>query len=72
MAADRGGDVSGFTKTDGLWGVGSPVEVAKASFDPGYDIDVTLEAGYVSLADVKAGYCSYGVGVGEGRPKGMK
>lgn len=67
----RGGDVSGSCKTDNEWGVGSPVTVADASYEPGYDIDVTLEAGYVTMADVKAGYCSYGVGTGEARPKGI-
>lgn len=69
--ASRGGDVSGTTKTDNEWGVGSAITVADASYDPGYDIDTTLEAGYVTLADVKQGYCSYGVGAGMGRPKGI-
>lgn len=69
--SSRGGDVSGTTKTDNEWGVGSPTTVADASYEPGYDTDTTMEAGYVSLADVKAGYCSYGVGVGAGRPKGI-
>lgn len=58
----RGGDVSGDTKTDGVWGVGAPIEVAKASYDPGYDPFY----GYANAADVKAGYCSYGISVGEG------
>jgi len=66
-----GGDVEGDTKTDGEWGVGGPITVARASFDPGYSLEETLEAGYMSEADLKAGYCSYGVGVGDGRPKGM-
>ena len=67
----RGGDVAGTTKTDNEWGVGSATIVADASYEPGYDIDVTMEAGYVTLADVKQGYCSYGVGAGEARPKGI-
>lgn len=68
--ASRGGDVSGTCKTDNEWGVGSPVTVAEASYDPGYPIENTLEAGYVTMADVKCGYCSYGVGSGESRGKG--
>jgi hypothetical protein len=68
---DRGGDVEGMTKTDVEGAVGSPIEVAKASYEPGYDLDVTLDAGYASVADLKQGYCSYGVGIGEGRPKDM-
>lgn len=59
--ATRGGDVSGTTKTDGLWGVGAPIDVASASYEPGYDRFL----GYASAADVKAGYCSYGVSIGE-------
>jgi hypothetical protein len=70
--ASRGGDVSGTTKTDNDWGVGAATTVADASYEPGYgSIDATLEAGYVSMADVKQGYCSYGVGAGMARPKGI-
>jgi hypothetical protein len=65
----RGGDVSGSCKTDNQWGVGSPVEVADASYEPGYEIEGGM--GYASRADLKQGYISYGVGIGEGRPKGM-
>lgn len=64
------GDVSGETQTDVV--MGTPVTVAKASYDPGYDLDGsrdkltnTLEAGYVSEADLKQGYCSYGSSIGE-------
>lgn len=68
--ASRGGDVEGTSKTDAI--LGEPIDVATASYEPGYDcIDVTLEAGYVSKADLKQGFSSYGVGVGEGRPKQM-
>lgn len=68
----RGGDVSGTCKTDGLWGVGAPIDVADASYEPGYEcVSATMEAGYVTLADVKAGYCSYGVATGEKRVKGI-
>lgn len=68
----RGGDVSGTTKTDNDWGVGSATTVADASYEPGYEcVTETMREGYVSLADVKQGYCSYGVGTGEARPKGI-
>ena len=71
--ATRGGDVSGTCKTDVDGAVGSPITVADASYDPGYDcMDETLEAGYVSKADLKRGFGSYGVVIGEGRPKGSK
>ena len=68
--ATRGGDVSGTTKTDVEGAVGSPITVAEASYDPGYSIDSTMEAGYVSNADLKQGYSSYGVGVGDAKGKG--
>lgn len=69
--AARGGDVEGSTKIDTEWCVGSPIDVADASYEPGYTLEETLDAGYVSAADLKRGYCSYGVCVGEGRPKQM-
>ena len=69
--ASRGGDVSGTTKTDNEWGVGSPVTVADASYEPGYSLESSLSEGYVSQADLKQGYCSYGVAIGKGRPKGI-
>jgi hypothetical protein len=68
--ATRGGDVSGMTRTDVEGAVGSPIEVAEASYDPGYSTETTRAAGYVSMADLKQGYCSYGVGTGETRGKG--
>ena len=69
----RGGDVTGETKTDAQWSVGSAVSVADASYEPGYELGGTLkDGGYsISAADIKQGYCSYGVAVGEGRPSGM-
>lgn len=69
--ASRGGDVPGTTRTDVDGAVGSPIDVATASFEPGYDeaLEETLEAGYISKADLKRGYGSYGVVIGEGRPK---
>ena len=70
--ASRGGDVEGETLTDAEWSVGGPVRVADASFEAGYECqDVSMEAGYVTMADLKQGYCSYGVGIGDGRPKQM-
>jgi len=68
--ATRGGDVSGTTRTDVEGAVGSPIIVAEASYEPGYSIEETMEAGYVSKADLKQGFCSYGVGVGAARGKG--
>jgi hypothetical protein len=71
--ASRGGDVTGECKTDNQWGVGSATTVADASYEPGYEFGGTLKDGgwSVSKADIKQGYCSYGVGIGEGRPSGM-
>jgi hypothetical protein len=73
MARDRGGDVQGECKTDVEGAVGSPITVADASYDPGYPFGDSLGGdGYTSEAALKQGYCSYGVAIGEGRPKGMK
>ena len=69
--ASRGGDVPGMTRTDVEGAVGSPIEVADASYEAGYDSQQTsMEAGYVTKADLKQGFCSYGVGVGAARGKG--
>lgn len=65
--ASRGGDVMGTDKTDVDEAVGSPIDVAAASYDPGYE----MELGYCSEADLKRGFCSYGIAIGEGRPKGI-
>lgn len=61
----QGGDVEGTTPTDVT--MGKPIEVSKASFDPGYPIDNTLsDAGTkINRADLTQGYCSYGKSVGE-------
>jgi hypothetical protein len=68
----QGGDVEGTTKTDVEGAVGDPVTVADASYEAGYDCqEATMEAGYVTLADLKQGFSSYGVGIGDGRPKQM-
>lgn len=70
--SSRGGDVSGTCKTSNEWGIGSPITVAEASYDPGYDeLSTTLKAGYVTPAELREGYCSYGVGIGAARPKGI-
>lgn len=61
----RGGDVEGQQATDVV--LGKPVQVASASYEPGYDISGTLDEGYVSVADLKQGYASYGKAIGEGK-----
>jgi hypothetical protein len=66
--ATRGGDVEGSEKTDVENGLGPACDVASASYDPGYEIDGSF--GYSTMADVKRGYMSYGIGVGEKRGKG--
>jgi hypothetical protein len=67
----RGGDVEGETKTDVEGAVGSPIEVAEASYEPGYSLETTLDAGYVSMADLKQGFSSYGESIGEKRIPGI-
>ena len=66
----QGGDVEGTEKTDVV--LGSPIDVAAASFEPGYDLDETLDAGYVTKADLKRGFCSYGIAVGDESPQGKR
>jgi hypothetical protein len=63
----RGGDVEGTEKIDMTGAVGAACDVASASFEPGYD---DLALGYSTMADVKRGFMSYGVGVGDKRGKG--
>ena len=65
----RGGDVQGETKTDAQWSVGGPIDVAEASYDPGYPLGESLQD--ETMADLKQGYCSYGVQVGDKRGKGF-
>ena len=67
-----GGDVSGSEKIDrdGAVDVPSTFEVATASYEPGYlgiegSMERTMKAGYVTMADVKRGFTSYGEAVGE-------
>lgn len=73
MARDRsrGGDVSGETRIDVT--MGEAIPVASASFDPGYEMDGSLNVGSgtsqkparVTKADLVRGYTDYGLGVGE-------
>ena len=62
-AKGRGGDVSGTTTTDNEYGVGSGVSVAKASFDPGYDLGEGL--GYASESDLLKGFTRSAKSTGE-------
>lgn len=62
MAKDNMGDVEGETPID--VSMGAALKVAKSSFDPGYDLDSTLAAGYVKKADLVTGYCDYGKVIG--------
>ena len=66
----RGGVVRGETSTDVNCAVGAPITVAKASFDPGYNLESTLECGQATEADLKMGFTSYGEAVGEKRIPG--
>lgn len=63
----QGGDVEGDAVNDRERGLGTPITVAKASYDPGYSLEESLsDAGVsVSAADLKQGYCSYGKATGE-------
>lgn len=63
----QGGDVEGDTKNDQERGLGEPITVAKASYDPGYSLEETLNDAGVSfsVADLKQGYCGYGKATGE-------
>lgn len=61
----RGGDVDGSKRIDVT--MGEAIEVAAASFDPGYDLSTTLSDAEtkVAKADLIQGYCTYGKVVGE-------
>lgn len=65
MESDRpqGGDVQGTTKIDVT--AGEALDVARASFDPGYRIGAALEDNDLSMADVVRGFCDYGLSIGE-------
>lgn len=63
----QGGDVEGDTVNDRERGLGAPITVAKASYDPGYSLEETLNdarTGF-SVADIKQGFCAYGKSTGE-------
>lgn len=69
--ATRGGDISGTTKTDPEHGLGDATTVAKASYDGGYGDGIQEDSmPDTTMADLKQGYCSYGVSTGEKRGKG--
>lgn len=63
----QGGDVEGDTLQDIGYGSGKPIELAKASFEPGYSLDTTLSDAWidVSPADLKLGFCTYGKVIGD-------
>lgn len=65
--AYQGGDVEGDTINDQDRGLGEPITVAKASYDPGYSLETTLnDAGIkISPADIKLGFCTYGKATGD-------
>lgn len=66
----QGGDVMGTTKID--VSQGKALDVAAASYDPGYSLASTFEAGYIDSACLVQGYCDYGVCVGQDMPQGGK
>lgn len=66
----QGGDVTGTKKID--VSQGRALDVAEASFNPGYDLSSTFDAGYVDESCLVQGYCDYGVCVGEQSPVGGK
>lgn len=66
----QGGDMMGTTKID--VSQGKALEVATASFNPGYQLKNTMAAGYIDRACLVQGYCNYGIAVGEDSPVGGK
>lgn len=67
----QGGDVAGTTRID--VSQGEALKVASASFDPGYDVDASIEGGdpseTMSQAELIQGFSTYGKLVGERRGK---
>lgn len=56
-----GGDVDGTEATDPANGVTiKPLQVSKASFDPGYAIGHVKDDYGLTQAEIKVGYSSYG------------
>lgn len=70
MAGSQGGDVPGKRKID--VSQGPALEVAAASFEPGYDLATTMDAGYIKSDCLTRGYSDYGVGAGESAPSNGK
>jgi hypothetical protein len=66
----QGGDVMGTTKID--VSQGNAISVAKASYEPGYDLGSVFEAGYIEKDCLIRGYCDYGTAIGEDSPIGGK
>jgi hypothetical protein len=64
-SSPQGGDVGGTFKID--VSQGESIEAAKASIDPGYSLESTLEAGDIDSSCLVRGYCDYGVAIGEGK-----
>ena len=64
--SSQGGDVEGETKIDVSWAVGDAIEVASASYDPGYEMknSAKILPGGLKSHLIK-GYCDYGRVVGE-------
>ncbi len=62
----QGGDVEGDVPIDITQG--EALRVAKASFDPGYELGKSNE--YGSAADLRQGFTGYGIAVGDAAPKG--
>ena len=59
----QGGDVMGTTKIN--VSQGRALDVATASFEPGYDLSSTLDAAHVDKSCLIRGYCDYGIAVGQ-------
>lgn len=66
----QGGDVMGKVKMH--VSQGRALDVARASFDPGYDLGNTFKAGYIEKDVLVRGYCDYGICNGEDSPIGGK
>jgi hypothetical protein len=63
----QGGDVEGEFAID--VSQGEAIKVAKASIDPGYPVDSSLDDAETDFpkSDLVRGYCDYGKVIGEGR-----
>ncbi len=61
--AAQGGDVDGTKPIDITYSVGDAIQVANASYDPGYDFGATMD--FESKADLLRGFCDYGRPIGD-------